>query len=155
MLSRACLPHLLKSAEAGRNPHILTLCPPFNFTKRWMAAHPAYTVAKYAMTITMLGLSAEFEEQGVAANCLWPKTIIGTDAVKNLYGGDDAVSKSRRPEIMADAAYEIFTSNSRECTGNTFLDEDLLRSAGVSDFSKYSFSGNEADLELDIYVDPS
>lgn len=155
MLSRACLPHLLKSAESGGDAHILTLSPPLNFSKKWMAAHPAYTVAKYAMTIATLGFAAEFEEQGVAANCLWPKTIIGTDAVKNLYGGDDAVSRSRRPEIMADAAYQIFTSNSRKCTGNTFLDEDVLRAEGTTDFTPYSFGGSEDDLELDIYVDES
>jgi citronellol/citronellal dehydrogenase len=156
MLSRYCLPELIKSAEAGRNPHILTLSPPFNWTKPWLAKHPAYTVAKYSMTVATLGFAAELEEIGVAANCLWPKTIIGTDAVKNLYGGEESVAKSRKPEIMADAAHEVLTSVSRECTGNTFLDEDVLRQTGVSDFSSYLWpGGSEENLELDIYVDPS
>jgi citronellol/citronellal dehydrogenase len=156
MLSRYCLPELIKSAEAGRNPHILTLSPPFNWTKNWMGKHPAYTVAKYSMSIATLGFAAELEEVGVAANCLWPQTIIGTDAVKNLYGGEESVAKSRKPEIMADAAHQILTSVSRECTGNTFLDEDVLRQAGVEDFSSYLWpGGDEANLELDIYVDPS
>lgn len=149
MLSRACLPHLMKSD----NGHILTLSPPFNWSQRWLAAHPAYTVAKYSMTIATLGLAAEFADQGVAANCLWPRTIIGTDAVKNLYGGDESVRKSRTPQIMADAAYEILTSPSQELTGQTLLDEEILRARGVTDFSQYSLADDESALELDIYVD--
>lgn len=149
MLSRACLPYLLKSD----NGHVLTLSPPFNWSQRWLAAHPAYTVAKYSMTIATLGIAAEFAEQGVAANCLWPRTIIGTDAVKNLYGGEDSLRKSRTPQIMADAAYEVLTSPSRELSGQTLLDEEILRSRGVTDFSQYSLASGDSELELDIYVD--
>jgi citronellol/citronellal dehydrogenase len=149
MLSRACLPYLLKSD----NGHVLTLSPPFNWSQRWLAAHPAYTVAKYAMTIATLGIAAEFADQRVAANCLWPRTIIGTDAVKNLYGGEDSVRKSRTPQIMADAAYEVLTSPSRELSGQTLLDEEILRSRGVTDFSQYSLASGDSELELDIYVD--
>lgn len=154
MLSRACLPFLLKSDNA----HILTLSPPFNWNKHWMAKHPAYTVAKYSMTVATLGFAAEFADAGVAANCIWPRTIIGTDAVKNMYGGHESLRKSRKPEIMADAAYEILTSDSRSLTGQTLLDEDVLRGKGVTDFSAYSFvegdaADADADLELDIYVD--
>lgn len=149
MLTRACLPYLLKSD----NGHVLTLSPPFNWSQRWLAAHPAYTVAKYAMTVATLGIAAEFADQGVAANCLWPRTIIGTDAVKNLYGGEDSVRKSRTPQIMADAAYEVLTSPSRKLSGQTLLDEEVLRSRGVTDFSRYSLAGDDSELELDIYVD--
>lgn len=151
MLTRACLPHLLES----ENPHVLSLCPPLNFGAHWLARHPAYTVAKYSMTIATLAIGAEFADRGVAANCLWPRTIIGTDAIKNIYGGEESMRKSRRPEIMADAAYQILTADSRTSTGRTVLDEDVLRDAGVTDFSPYAFTGDgsDTDLELDIYVD--
>ena len=146
LLSRACLPHL----RVGTNPHILSLSPPLNLDPKWLGAHPAYTLAKYGMSLLTLGWAAEYADAGVAANCLWPETLIATAAVQNLLGGDDAVSKARTPEIVADAAVEILTRPSRECTGNTFLDVDVLRSAGITDLSAY---GGTGQLEYDIFID--
>jgi NAD(P)-dependent dehydrogenase (short-subunit alcohol dehydrogenase family) len=146
LLTRACLPHL----RAGTNPHILSLSPPVNLDPKWLGAHPAYTLAKYGMSLLTLGWAAEYADDGVAANCLWPETLIATAAVQNLLGGDDAVSKARTPEIVADAAVEILTRPSRECTGNTFLDVDVLREAGVTDLSAY---GGTGQLEYDIFID--
>jgi citronellol/citronellal dehydrogenase len=146
LLSRACLPHL----RVGTNPHILSLSPPLNLDPKWLGAHPAYTLAKYGMSLLTLGWAAEYAEAGVAANCLWPETLIATAAVQNLLGGDDAVSKARTPEIVADAAIEILTRPSRECTGNTFLDVDVLRAAGITDLSAY---GGTGQLEYDIFID--
>lgn len=136
LCSKACLPYLLKA----ENPHILNLSPPLNMETRWFENHVAYTMAKFGMSMCVLGMAGEFKEQGVAVNALWPRTIIATAAVMNLLGGPEAVSQSRKPEIMADAAYEIFTRASKECTGNFFIDEDLLRSAGVTDFDQYAMS---------------
>ena len=146
LLSRACLPHL----REGTNPHILSLSPPINLDPKWLGAHPAYTLAKYGMSMLTLGWAAEYADAGVAANCLWPETLIATAAVQNLLGGDDAISKARTPEIVADAAVEILSRPSRECTGNTFLDVDVLREAGVTDLSKY---GGTGELEYDIFID--
>jgi len=146
LLSRACLPYL----REGTNPHILSLSPPLNLSPKWLGAHPAYTVAKYGMSLLTLGWAAEYAEHGVAANCLWPETLVATAAVQNLLGGDEAVGKARTPEIVADAAIEILVRPSRECTGNTFLDVDVLREAGVTDLGKY---GGTGELEYDIFVD--
>ncbi len=146
LLSSAALPHL----RTGTNPHILSLSPPLNLSPRWLGAHPAYTLAKYGMSILTLGWAGEYAEHGVAANCLWPETYIATAAVRNLLGGDGAVERSRSPEIVADAAMEILGRPARECTGNTFLDVDVLREAGVTDLSRY---GGTGDLEYDIFVD--
>jgi len=134
--SQACLPYLLKA----ENPHILNISPPLNMEARWFSGHVAYTMAKFGMSMCVLGMSPEFKDQGVAVNALWPKTIIATAAIANLLGGDEAIKQSRKPEIMADAAHYIFTRPSRECTGNFFIDEDLLTSAGVTDFDKYAMS---------------
>jgi len=147
LLSRACLPHLRK----GTNPHILSLSPPLNMDPRWLGQHPAYTLAKYGMSLLTLGWAAEYAEHGVAANCLWPETLIATAAVQNLLGGDSAMEKARTPEIVADAAVEILARPARECTGNTFLDVEVLREAGVTDLSQYGGTGT---LEYDIFVDP-
>ncbi|GAA4046007.1 NAD(P)-dependent oxidoreductase [Arthrobacter methylotrophus] len=148
-LSRACLPHLLKAD----NPHVLSLSPPLNLTPRWLGAHPAYTLAKFGMTIATLGVAAEFAGGGVAANCLWPRTLIATDAVSNLMGGTEAVPRARSPKIMADAAHAIFSSESWTRTGATLIDEDVLRVGGTVDFSIYSDPAHEGDLELDLFVD--
>lgn len=134
--SQACLPYLLKA----ENPHILNISPPLSMQERWFAPHVAYTMAKFGMSMCVLGMAGEFRDQGVAVNALWPKTIIATAAIMNLLGGSDAIKQSRKADIMSDAAYYIFTRPSRECTGNFFIDEDLLRSAGVSDFDKYAMS---------------
>lgn len=147
LLTRACLPHL----RQGTNPHILSLSPPLNLSPEWLGKHPAYTLAKYGMSLLTLGWAAEYAEEGVAANCLWPETLIATAAVQNLLGGDEAVARARTPEIVADAAIEILTRPSREQTGEALLDVDVLRQAGVSDLSSY---GGGDDLELDIFVDP-
>lgn len=145
--SQACLPHLLKA----ENPHILNLSPPLNMEARWFAQHTAYTMAKFGMSMCVLGMAEEFRERGVAVNALWPRTIIATAAVMNLLGGEAIVKQSRKPEIMADAAYYILTRNSRECTGNFFIDEDLLRSTGATDFEKYSVTPG-AELIPDFFI---
>jgi citronellol/citronellal dehydrogenase len=146
LLSSKSLPHL----RVGTNPHILSLSPPVNLSPKWLGAHPAYTLAKYGMSLLTLGWAAEYAEHGVAANCLWPETLIATAAVQNLLGGNDAMAVSRTPEIVADAAVEILARPSRECTGNTFLDVDVLREAGITDLSKY---GGTGDLQYDIFID--
>jgi citronellol/citronellal dehydrogenase len=143
LTSKACLPYLLKSS----NPHVLNLSPPLNMEARWFAPHVAYTMAKFGMSMCVLGMSAEFRRQGVAFNALWPKTAIATAAVNNLLGGEEAIKRCRKPEIMADAAYTIFTKSSRECTGNFFVDEEVLRESGITDFSQYKYT-NVDDNEL-------
>jgi citronellol/citronellal dehydrogenase len=149
-LTRAALPHLAEAA----NPHILTISPPLNMEPRWFGIFPAYTLSKYGMSLCTLGWADELAPEGIAANSLWPRTTIGTAAIRNLGGGDAAVAKSRRPEIMADAAYAILTKDSRSCTGNFFLDEDVLRAEGVTDFSGYRFAeGSDDDLDLDFFLE--
>ncbi|MPQ97484.1 SDR family NAD(P)-dependent oxidoreductase [Modestobacter sp. I12A-02628] len=147
LLTRACLPHLRRSA----NGHVLTFSPPLNLSPRWMGAHPPYTLAKYGMTLLALGWAAEYAEAGVASNTLWPETTIKTAAVANLLGGEELTARSREPEIMADAAIEVLTKPAREHTGHTHLDVDVLRAAGVTDFARY---GGGEDPEYDVYVDP-
>ena len=131
--SQACLPHLQKAA----NPHILNISPPLHFEERWFSSHVAYSMAKYGMSLCVLGMAGEFRAKGVAVNALWPRTIIATAAVQNLLGGDEVVRGSRTPAIVADAAHVILTRPSREHTGQYFVDEDVLRSAGVTDFDQY------------------
>ena len=147
LCSQACLPHLIQA----ENPHILNIAPPLNMQPRWFAPHVAYTMAKYGMSQCVLGMSAEFKEQGVAVNALWPKTVIATAAVRNLLGGREVEQRARKPEIMADAAHAILTRSSRECTGNFFIDEDVLRQAGVTDFEKYAVNPG-SDLIPDFFV---
>ena len=145
--SQACIPHLLKA----ENPHVLNLSPPLDMKEKWFAPHAAYTMAKFGMSMCVLGMAGEFRQAGVAFNALWPRTVIATAAVQNLLGGDATIRGSRSPEIMADAAYEIVTRPSRECTGNFFIDDDLLKSAGVTDFAKYQTVAG-ADLIPDFFV---
>jgi len=148
--SKYCLPHLLKAD----NPHILSLCPPLNMDAKWFAPHVAYTLAKYGMSACVLGMAEEFRKEGVAVNALWPETTIATAAVMNLLGGEDMVNASRKPAIVADAAYAILTKPSRECTGNFFIDEEVLRSEGVSDFEKYAVkAGNQLFPDLFLPVE--
>ena len=147
MVSKTCIPHL-KNAE---NPHILTLSPPLNLDPSWFGAHLAYTMSKFGMSMTVLGQSNELKSKGIAANALWPKTTIATAAVKNLLGGDALIQASRTTEIMADAAFEIIKENSKECTGNFFIDEDLLRNKGITDFKKYAVNP-EMSLMKDLFV---
>jgi len=146
LLSSKALLHL----REGTNPHILSLSPPINLAPKWLGAHPAYTLAKYGMSMLTLGWAAEYADAGIAANCLWPETLIATAAVQNLLGGDDAMAVSRTPEVVADAAVEILARPSRECTGNTFIDVDVLREAGITDLSQYGGTGT---LQYDIFID--
>jgi citronellol/citronellal dehydrogenase len=148
VVSRACLPHLKLSA----NPHILTLSPPLNLEPRWLGPHIGYTIAKYGMTLCALGLAAEFADDGVASNALWPRTLIATAAVQNLLGGEAAMARARKPELYADAAYAVITRPSRDCTGNTFLCEDVLAAEGVTDFDRYAYQPG-AEPEADLFVD--
>jgi citronellol/citronellal dehydrogenase len=146
LCSQACLPHLLKAA----NPHILTLSPPLNLNPVWFAPHVAYTIAKYGMSMCTLGMAREFADRGVAVNSLWPRTTIATAAVEVYF--PQALAASRQPEIMADAAYWVLTQDSRSCTGNFFIDETVLRNAGVSDLERYALTPGAA-LANDIFLD--
>ena len=148
VVSKACIPHLKRSD----NPHILTLSPPISLEPRWLGPHIGYTIAKYGMSLCALGFAAEFRDDGIASNALWPKTLIATAAVQNLLGGDEAMARSRKPEIYADAAYAVITRPSRDCTGNTYLCEDVLAEDGVTDLESYSYVEG-ADLQVDLYVD--
>jgi citronellol/citronellal dehydrogenase len=147
-LSKAALPYLEKSV----NGHILTLSPPLNLNPRWAGAHLAYTLSKYGMSLCTLGLSSELADKGIAANSLWPRTTIATAAIRNLLGGEAATRRARTPAIMADAAYEVLTSDSRTCTGNFFTDEEVMVNAGVTDLSGYRLGDREEDLDLDFFL---
>jgi citronellol/citronellal dehydrogenase len=147
VVTRACLPHLRQSEHA----HVLTLSPPLTIDRRWLAGHSAYTLSKMGMTMITLGVAADEAEAGIGANCLWPRTIIATAAVQNLLGGDEAMARSRTPEIMGDAAHAILVRDPRETNGNTFIDDEVLAEAGVTDLSGYAAA--DADLALDIFVD--
>jgi NAD(P)-dependent dehydrogenase (short-subunit alcohol dehydrogenase family) len=145
-LTRASLPYLRKS----ENAHILTLSPPLNLSRHWLGVHPGYMLAKYGMSLLTLGWAGEFAETGIAANCLWPQTTIATAAVVNVLGGAELASRSRSPEIMADAAIAVLHRPSRELTGQCLIDVDVLREAGVTDLSKY---GGGPSPERDIFID--
>ncbi|MEI7556365.1 NAD(P)-dependent oxidoreductase [Candidatus Chlorohelix sp.] len=135
-VSQACIPHL----KQAQNPHILNLSPPLNMEGRWFAPHVAYTMAKFGMSMCVLGMAEEFKTEGIAVNALWPRTTIATAAIKNIVGGDEMMKHSRTPEIMSDAAYIILTKPSREFTGNFCIDEEVLAAAGVTDFEQYAVS---------------
>jgi len=147
-VSRACIPHLRSSS----NPHILTMSPPLSLDPRWYAPHLAYTIAKFGMSMCTLGLAAELREAGIAANSLWPRTMIATAAVRNLLGGDAAMVRSRSPEIMADAAHAILTRPSREATGNFYIDDEVLAAEGFTDLSAYG-PADRAELVTDLFVE--
>lgn len=147
-MCRTCIPHLKKST----NPHILNLSPPINLNPKWLAQHLAYTIAKYGMSMIILGLAEELKQYKIAANALWPKTTIATAAVQNLLGGDLLMQMSRTPQIVADAAYHILKSASTECTGNFFIDEDVLKEEGITDFEKYAVNPQQK-LMKDIFLD--
>ncbi|GAB2765569.1 NAD(P)-dependent oxidoreductase [Rhabdobacter roseus] len=144
LTSKLCIPHLMQA----ENPHVLNLSPPLSMETRWFAPHVAYTMAKFGMSMCVLGMAGEFKKYGVAFNALWPRTAIATAAVKNLLGGEESVRRCRTPEIMADAAYHILTRPSRDCTGNFFVDEEVLRQAGVTDFTPYQVDTTLRDEEL-------
>lgn len=149
LVSKTCLPHLLKSG----NPHILNLSPPLNMLEKWFKNHVAYTMAKFGMSMCVLGMAGEFREQGVAVNALWPRTAIATAAVKNLLGGEEMVKRSRTPQIMADAAHYILTQPSREFTGNFCIDDEVMEMAGVTDLTPYAVDAS-LDLIPDFFVEP-
>ncbi|GMA42018.1 SDR family oxidoreductase [Mobilicoccus caccae] len=147
LLAKASIPHL----EASPWAHVLTLSPPIDLQPKWAGGHLGYTIAKYGMSLVTIGLAEELKGAGIAANSLWPRTTIATAAVANLLGGEATMRMSRTPEIVADAAHVILTSDPRQCTGNFFIDEDVLRDAGVSDFSRYG--GPDEDLRVDLFLD--
>ncbi|RMF15447.1 MAG: NAD(P)-dependent oxidoreductase [Alphaproteobacteria bacterium] len=146
LCSKLALPHLLEAD----NPHVLMISPPLNMDKRWFAPHVAYTMAKYGMSMCVLGMAEEFRGR-VAFNALWPRTAIATAAVRNLLGGDEMVRRSRKPEIMADAAHRILTRPARETSGNFFIDEEVLREAGIHDFTAYAVEPG-MDLVPDFFL---
>ena len=147
-VTKACIPYLKKSSNA----HILTLSPPINLNPKWLGGHIAYTLTKYNMSMMAMGWAAEFKKNNIASNALWPKTTIDTAAVRNLLGGEALANMSRVPEILADAAFYIFSKTSAECTGNCFIDEDVLAAEGITDLDKYSVVPG-AKLYRDLFVD--
>ena len=147
VVTQACLPHLRASDHA----HVLTLSPPLSTDARWLRGYAAYTLSKMGMTILTLGVAADEAQHGVAANCLWPRTMIATAAVENLLGGDEMLARCRDPRIMGDAAHAILSLDPAGCTGNAFLDDELLAQTGVTDLSGYAADG--AELQLDLFVE--
>ena len=151
LTSQAAIPHLRASAKAGRNPHILTLSPPLSMKAKWFQHHVAYTMAKYGMSMCVLGMSEEYRKTGIAVNALWPRTAIDTAALQMIPGIDTATC--RTPEILADAAYVILNRVSKDCTGNFFVDDEVLASVGVTDLEKYSVVPGTTDFLLDFFLD--
>ena len=151
LTSQAAIPHLRASAEAGRNPHILTLSPPLSMKAKWFQHHVAYTMAKYGMSMCVLGMSEEFRKTGIAVNALWPRTAIDTAALQMIPGIDTAAC--RTPEILADAAYVILNRVSKETTGNFFVDDEVLASVGITDLDGYSVVPGTKDFLLDFFLD--
>lgn len=147
-MCRACIPHLKKSGNA----HILHLSPPINLNPKWLAQHLAYTISKYGMSMIVMGLAEELKEYKIAANALWPKTTIATAAVQNLLGGDFLIQMSRTPEIVAEAAYHIIKQEASTCTGNFFIDEEVLAREGITDLEKYAVKPGQK-LMTDIFID--
>ncbi len=151
LTSQAVLPHLQESAKAGRNPHILTLSPPLSMKAKWFRNHVAYTMAKYGMSMCVLGMAEEFKREKIAVNALWPRTAIDTAALAMIPGVDTAAC--RTPEILADAAYIILNRDSASCSGNFFVDDDVLASEGITDLEKYSVVPGTTDFLLDFFLD--
>lgn len=147
LVTKHCIPHLKKSASA----HILTLSPPISLQPKWLGPHVAYTISKYNMSMLALGWAEEFKHIPIASNTLWPRTTIATAAVQNLLGGQDVINKSRTADIVADAAYHILQQSPAACTGNNFIDEEVLRKAGIADFDKYAVTPG-AGLQVDLFL---
>ena len=148
LMCQHCIPHLKESSNA----HILNLSPPINLNPKWFGNHVAYTISKYGMSMIVLGLAEELKKYKIAANALWPKTTIATAAVQNLLGGDYLIQKSRKPEIVAEAAYYILSKPAVECTGNFFIDEEVLMKEGITDFSSYAVNPQQ-ELMNDLFVE--
>ncbi len=151
LASQAAIPHLRKSAQEGRNPHILTLSPPLSMNPKWFKPHVAYTISKYGMSMCVLGMAEEFKRDGIGVNALWPRTAIDTAALAMIPGVD--TDFCRRPEILADSAYIIFNRESKTCTGNFFVDDELLAAEGITDLEKYSVKPGTTDFLLDFFLD--
>lgn len=151
LTSQAAIPHLRESAENGRNPHILTLSPPLSMKAKWFKNHVAYTMAKYGMSMCVLGMAEEFKRDGIAVNALWPRTAIDTAALQMIPGVDTAAC--RTPDILADSAYIILNRNSKECSGNFFVDDEVLASEGTTDLDKYAVVPGTKDFLLDFFLD--
>lgn len=151
LASQAAIPYLRESAAAGRNPHILTLSPPLSMKPKWFKNHVAYTMAKYGMSMCVLGMSEEFKRDGIAVNALWPRTAIDTAALAMIPGID--TSTCRTPEILSDSAHIILTRDSKECTGNFFVDDEVLASEGITDLDKYAVVPGTTDFLLDFFLD--
>ncbi len=150
LCTQACLPYLKRSGERKRNPHVLTLSPPLNMDARWFAPHVAYTMAKYGMSMCVLGHAEEFRPYGIAVNALWPRTVIQTAALQMIPGVKP--EHCRSVDIMADAAYAILTSDAATTTGNFFIDDEVLKKAGVTDFGKYSVVPGSKQLLPDLFL---
>jgi citronellol/citronellal dehydrogenase len=151
LTSQVAIPHLRKSAAEGRNPHILNLSPPLSMNPKWFKNNLAYTMAKYGMSMCVLGMSEEFRRDGIAVNALWPRTAIDTAALAMIPGVD--LATCRKPEILADAAYAIFNRSSRDCTGNFFIDDEVLAAEGVTDLDQYSVVPGTKDFLTDFFLD--
>ena len=149
--TQACLPALIQSAKAGRNPHVLNMSPPLSMKPHWFQNHVAYTMAKYGMSECTLGHAAEFKRHGIAVNSLWPRTAIATAALQMIPGID--LDKTRKPEILSDAAHIVLTSDARTTSGNFFIDDALLQQHGVTDFDRYAVVPGTKDLIPDFFVD--
>ena len=149
--TQACLPELIASAKAGRNPHVLTMSPPLSMKSHWFQSHTAYTMAKYGMSMCTLGHAAEFKRHGIAVNSLWPRTAIATAALQMIPGVD--LDKCRKPEILADAAHLILSSDARAHSGNFYIDDELLAAHGVTDLDRYSVVPGTTDFIPDFFVD--
>ena len=148
MVSKACIPHL----KNGTNPHILTLSPPLNLHPKWFGTHLAYTMSKYGMSMTVIGQAEELKKYGIASNALWPQTAIATAAVRNILGGEQLVQMSRTTKIVSDAAFVILNMDSSKVTGNFFIDEEVLKESGVTEFKQYAVNP-ENKLMKDIFLD--
>ena len=147
LVSRSCIPHLKRAA----NPHVLMLSPPLDMNARWFKSHTAYTMAKYGMSMCVLGMAAEFKDEGIAFNALWPRTGIATAAIRNALAGEEGMRRCRTPDILADAAYAVFNKAAREFTGNFLIDDTFLAENGVTDFDKYRVDPGK-DLMPDFFV---
>ena len=148
MVSKACIPHL----KNGTNPHILTLSPPLNLHPKWFGTHLAYTMSKYGMSMTVIGQAEELKKYGIASNALWPQTAIATAAVRNILGGEQLVQMSRTTKIVSDAAFEILNMDSTKATGNFFIDEEVLKETGITDFNQYAINPDTKQMK-DIFLD--
>jgi citronellol/citronellal dehydrogenase len=149
--SQAALPYLKQSAEAGRNPHILNLSPPLSMKPKWFAHHVAYTMAKYGMSMCVLGMAEEFRPLGIGVNALWPRTVIATAALNVIPLADP--KRGRKPEIMGDAAHAVLSRDPRTCTGNFFIDDEVLRESGVTDLDRYAVTPGNKEFMPDFFLD--